>query len=48
VFKIVWWLAASSLLAGFVRAALVFKRQPMETRFLQDLNACHLPAHPTV
>jgi small-conductance mechanosensitive channel/CRP-like cAMP-binding protein len=39
VFKIVWWLAASWLLAGFVRAVLVFKRQPMETRFLQDLCA---------
>src|ERR1700677_3634490 len=37
VFKIVWWLAASWLLAGFFRAALVFKRQPRETRFLQDL-----------
>lgn len=39
VFKIVWWFAASWLLAGFVRAALVFKRQPVETRFLQDLCA---------
>ena len=39
VLKIVWWLAASWLLAGFVRAALVFKRQPKETRFLQDLCA---------
>jgi small-conductance mechanosensitive channel/CRP-like cAMP-binding protein len=38
-FKIVWWFAASWLLAGFVRAALVFKRQPVETRFLQDLCA---------
>jgi len=37
VFKIVWWLAASWLLAGFLRAILVFKRQPRETRFLQDL-----------
>jgi len=37
VFKIVWWLAASWLLAGFLRAVLVFKRQPRETRFLQDL-----------
>ena len=39
VFKIVWWIAASWLLAGFVRAVLVFKRQPMETRFFQDLCA---------
>ena len=37
VFKIVWWLAASWLFAGFCRAVLVFKRQPRETRFLQDL-----------
>lgn len=36
-FKIVWWLAASWLLAGFVRAVLTFKRQPRDTRFLQDL-----------
>ncbi len=39
VFKIVWWLAASWLLAGSIRAVLVFKRQPMETRFLQDVCA---------
>ena len=39
VFKIVWWIAASWLLAGLVRAVLVFKRQPRETRFLQDLCA---------
>ena len=39
VFKVVWWLAASWLLAGLVRAVLVFKRQPEETRFLQDLCA---------
>ena len=37
VFKIVWWVAASWLLSGFFRAVLVFKRQPRETRFLQDL-----------
>ncbi|MGA2494859.1 MAG: mechanosensitive ion channel family protein [Roseiarcus sp.] len=37
VFKIVWWLAASWLFAGFFRAVLVFKGQPRETRFLQDL-----------
>ncbi len=37
VFKIVWWLAAASLLTAFFRAALVFKRQPRETRFLQDV-----------
>jgi small-conductance mechanosensitive channel len=36
-FKIVWWLAASWLLAGIVRTILVFKRRPVETRFLQDL-----------
>ena len=38
VFKIVWWDAASWLFAGFFRAMLVFKRQPRETRFLQDLS----------
>ena len=37
VFKIVWWLAASWLFAGLFRAVLVFKRQPRETRFLQDI-----------
>ena len=37
VFKVAWWLAASWLFAGFFRAVLVFKRQPRETRFLQDL-----------
>ena len=36
-FKIVWWLAASWLLDGIVRTILVFKRRPVETRFLQDL-----------
>jgi small-conductance mechanosensitive channel/CRP-like cAMP-binding protein len=39
VFKIVWWLAASWLLAGFLRAVMIFKRQPRETRFLQDIVA---------
>jgi small-conductance mechanosensitive channel/CRP-like cAMP-binding protein len=38
-FKIVWWIAAAWLLAGLTRAVLVFKRQPRETRFLQDLVA---------
>ena len=37
VFKIIWWLAASWLFAGFFRAVLVFKRQSRETRFLQNL-----------
>ncbi len=36
-FKIVWWVAAAWLVSGFFRAALVFRRQPRETRFLQDL-----------
>lgn len=39
IFKIVWWLAGSRLLSSFVRAALMFKRQPVETRLLQDLFA---------
>ena len=39
IFKVIWWLAASWLLAGLVRAVLVFKRQPLETRLLQDLCA---------
>jgi small-conductance mechanosensitive channel/CRP-like cAMP-binding protein len=39
VFKIVWWLAASWLFVGFVRAVIVFRRQPRETRFLQDIVA---------
>ena len=38
-FKIIWWFAASWLLAGLVRTMLVFKRRPVETRFLQDLCA---------
>ena len=38
-FKVVWWLAASWLFSGFVRTVLVFKRRPMETRFLQDILA---------
>jgi small-conductance mechanosensitive channel len=37
VFKSVWWVAAAWLFAGFFRAILVFKGQPRETRFLQDL-----------
>lgn len=36
-FKVVWWLAASWLIAGLIRAVLVFRRQPRETRFLQDI-----------
>jgi small-conductance mechanosensitive channel/CRP-like cAMP-binding protein len=39
LFKIVWWIAASWLLAGFVRTILVFKRRPMETQFFQDICA---------
>ena len=39
LFKIVWWLAASWLFVGFVRAVIVFRRQPRETRFLQDIVA---------
>jgi small-conductance mechanosensitive channel/CRP-like cAMP-binding protein len=38
-FKIAWWLAGSWLLASGIRAALVFHREPKETRFLQDLFA---------
>ena len=38
-FKIVWWIAAAWLIAGLVRAAFVMTRQPVETRFLQDLFA---------
>lgn len=38
-FKVIWWIAASWLLTGFLRAALDFKRQPRETRFIQDLIA---------
>jgi small-conductance mechanosensitive channel/CRP-like cAMP-binding protein len=37
--KIVWWLGASWLLSGFVRAVLVYKRESRETRLLQDLVA---------
>jgi small-conductance mechanosensitive channel len=36
-FKSVWWLAGSWLIAGFLRAVLVFRRQPRKTRFLQDI-----------
>ena len=38
-FKMAWWLAAAWLLAGFVRGVFIFKRQPSETRFLQDMCA---------
>ena len=38
-FKMVWWLAGAWLLAGLTRAALAFRRKPVETRFLQDLCA---------
>jgi small-conductance mechanosensitive channel/CRP-like cAMP-binding protein len=38
-FKIVWWLAVAWLMAGFIHAALVFKRKPVETQFLQDVCA---------
>jgi hypothetical protein len=37
VFKIVWWLAAAWLSAGFFCAVLVFKGQPRGTRFPGDL-----------
>jgi small-conductance mechanosensitive channel/CRP-like cAMP-binding protein len=45
-FKIVWWLGAAWLIAGFLRAVLVFKRQPVETRFLQDVfsGLCYIGA----
>ncbi|WP_284945053.1 mechanosensitive ion channel family protein [Acidisoma cladoniae] len=36
-FKIVWWLGAAWLVAGFVHAALIFQRKPVETQFLQDV-----------
>ncbi len=39
VFKAAWWFAAAWLVAGFLRALLVFKRKSVETRFLQDLFA---------
>jgi small-conductance mechanosensitive channel/CRP-like cAMP-binding protein len=39
VFKMVWWMAAAWLFSGLIRAVLIFKRQPVETRFLQDLFA---------
>jgi small-conductance mechanosensitive channel len=38
-FKIFWWFAASWLLVGFLRALVVLKRLPKQTRFLQDLLA---------
>jgi small-conductance mechanosensitive channel len=38
-FKIVWWLAASWFVVGLMKAVLIFKRQPVETQFLQDLCA---------
>jgi small-conductance mechanosensitive channel/CRP-like cAMP-binding protein len=45
-FKICWWLAAAWLIAGLLRAVLVFKRQPVETRFLQDIfsGLCYMGA----
>lgn len=39
VFKILWWLAATWLAAGFVKAILGFKQQPKDTRLLQGLCA---------
>lgn len=38
-FKMIWWMASAWLIAGLVRAAFVMTRQPVETRFLQDLFA---------
>jgi small-conductance mechanosensitive channel/CRP-like cAMP-binding protein len=37
VFKIAWWLAASWLLSGLLRAVLAFRRGAADTRFLQDI-----------
>jgi small-conductance mechanosensitive channel/CRP-like cAMP-binding protein len=37
LYKIIWWFAASRLLAGFVRAFMILETQPRETRLLQDL-----------
>jgi small-conductance mechanosensitive channel/CRP-like cAMP-binding protein len=38
-YKIVWWIAACRLLAGFIRAYMILETQPKETRLLQDLLA---------
>ena len=39
VYKIVWWVAACRLMAGFIRAFMILETQPKETRLLQDLLA---------
>jgi small-conductance mechanosensitive channel/CRP-like cAMP-binding protein len=39
LFKVIWWLASAWLFTGFIRAGLVFRRQAVKTRFLQDLFA---------
>ncbi|MGO8915696.1 MAG: mechanosensitive ion channel domain-containing protein [Stellaceae bacterium] len=39
LYKIIWWVAACRLLAGFIRAFMILETQPRETRLLQDLLA---------
>jgi len=39
LYKIVWWIAVSRLLVGFVRAFLILGTEPKQTRLLQDLLA---------
>ena len=35
--KIIWWINAAWLLAGFTHVFLIFERRPQEGRLLQDL-----------
>jgi len=46
VLKVLWWLGAAWLTAGFLRAFVVLGRQPRETRLVQDLLAalCYVGA----
>src|SRR5277367_5729976 len=39
LYKIIWWIAASRLLAGFIRAFMILEAQPKELRLLHDLLA---------
>jgi small-conductance mechanosensitive channel len=39
IYKIIWWVAACRLMAGFIRAFMILETQPNETRLLQDLLA---------
>jgi len=39
LYKVIWWIAVSWLLAGFIRAFMILETEPKETRLVQDLLA---------